>query len=90
MVNSFTDFSGRPFGCRTILTEFIELPDSFASNIPLSISSPVSEFTITTNGALVYPFPPLVTVIIPIVFEFLIVINGDMNAIGCKVLSEEY
>jgi hypothetical protein len=24
------------------------------------------------------------------VFEFLIVINGDMYAVGCKVLSEEY
>ena len=30
------------------------------------------------------------TVIIPIVFESLIVINGDMKAFGCKVLSEEY
>ena len=27
---------------------------------------------------------------IPIVFEFLIVISGDINAVGCKVLSEEY
>ena len=31
VANSFTDFSGRPFGCRTILTESIEFPDSFAS-----------------------------------------------------------
>ena len=30
------------------------------------------------------------TVIIPIVFESLIVINGDIKALGCKVLSEEY
>jgi hypothetical protein len=27
---------------------------------------------------------------IPIVFEFLIVISGDIDAVGCKVLSEEY
>ena len=90
VVNNCTVVSGRPFGCCKILTESIEFPDSFASNIPLSIFSPVLEFAIITDGASVYPFPPLLTVIIPIVFEFLIVINGDINAIGCKVLSEEY
>jgi hypothetical protein len=89
-VNNCTVVSGRPFGCCIILTESIEFPDSFASNIPLSIFSPVSEFTIITDGASVYPLPPSVTVIIPIVFEFLIVISGDIDAVGCKVLSEEY
>ena len=90
VVNNCTVASGRPFGCCIILTESIEFPDNFASNIPLSIFSPVSEFTIIIDGESVYPLPPSVTVMIPIVFEFLIVINGDMNAIGCKVLSEEY
>ena len=90
VVNNCTDVSGRPFGCCIILTESIEFPDRFASNIPLSIFSPVSEFTIITDGASVYPLPPSVTEIIPIVLEFLIVTNGDIDADGCNVLSEEY
>ena len=73
-----------------IFTESIEFPDNFAFNIPLLIFFPVIEFTIEILGASVYPFPPLITVILSIVFEFLIVMRGDMYAIGCKVLSEEY
>ena len=73
-----------------IFTESMEFPDNFAFNIPLLIFSPVVEFTIEILGASVYPFPPLVTIMLSIVFEFLIVISGDMYAMGCKVLSEEY
>ena len=85
-----TAVSGIPFGFCIILTEFIVFPDRVASSIPLLIFSPVSVFTITIDGASVYPLPPFVTITESIVFEFLIIISGDTAAIGCKVLSDEY
>ena len=87
---NFTVVSGRPLGYWTIFIESIEFPDNIAFKIPLSIFSPLIEFTIEIFGALVYPFPPLRTIMLLIVFEFLIDIRGDIYAIGCKVLSEEY
>ena len=44
----------------------------------------------TIVGGDVYPDPPEVTVIIPIVFESFKTIFGDIKAFGFKVLSEEY
>ena len=68
----------------------MEFPTNFTSKIPLSIFLPVVAFTITATGGLLYPFPPSITEILSIVFESLIVISGDMYAVGCRVLSEEY
>lgn len=90
VANNFTVVSGRPFGSCTTFTAEMELPVITASNIPLSILSPVMESTIAIDGALIYPLPPSITVMASIVFEFLIEITGDIYAVGCKVLSEEY
>jgi len=90
IVNRLTVFSGRPLGCCSTFTSEMEFPVNFTSKIPPSIFFPVVEFTSTIDGGLVYPFPPSITEIVSIVFESLIVITGDMNAVGCKVLSEEY
>jgi hypothetical protein len=61
-----------------------------AFKTPELIFSPVIEFTITTSGACVYPLPPLSTRTDSNVFEFIVIIFGDINAVGLKVGSKEY
>ena len=53
LVYNFVVFSESPFGFCSTRTLVIELPTISASKIPLSITFPLSVFTITTSGALV-------------------------------------
>ena len=68
----------------------IELPIKSREKIPLSITFFVTESIILIVGSFKYPLPPLATNIFPIVFDSFIVINGDIDALGFKVLSDEY
>ena len=68
----------------------IAFPVNFASKNPLSISFVVLVSTTINFGGAVYPDPPSEIVTTPIVLEFLTVINGDICAFGCNVLSDEY
>ena len=85
-----TEDSGRPFGLSCISIVCRDSPTIVAFKIPELIFSPVDEFTMTTSGACVYPLPPLSTRTDSNVFEFIVIILGDMNAVGFKVGSKEY
>ena len=90
VVNISIGLSDNPKGLTIISMPFIELPTKFVLKTPLLIFSLVIESTRFTFGDDKYPLPDSLTVTTPMVFEFLIVINGDMNALGFKVLSDEY
>ena len=89
-MNSKAVVSGKPFGSCSTVTLVIELSVISAKRTPLLIFSRVDGLTIVTAGASIKNLPPSVTLTKPTVLESLIVINGEISAVGCRVLSEEY
>ena len=89
-VKSNAVVSGKPFGSCSIVTLVIELSVISAKRTPLLIFSRVDGLTTVTAGASIKNLPPSVTLTKPTVLESLIVINGEISAVGCRVLSEEY